>query len=380
MDERLVRKEFVKYTNDLFFHYLMVNNEKIRTLFCQELVPDKDIISTTVQNEKRYGKQYREKNMILDLVASDEKGNIYNIEMQTYGLGKDIMIRFQLYGADLLRHEIKSGKSYQDVQDVRQMIINAANDCENCHEYKHHFVLYDKDHNVEYPFNKLHITLIQLKHIPQNENMSVFDQLMYLFHYNRTYDKIKTDQLVKEAITMHDDYISSDENYYEYFDRIDNDMMKHSILRRIQDKEEALDIKEKEISIEKKELANKKEELDIKKEELDIKEKEIKEQQQDIEKEKTDVQTREENLNVKEENLNVKEENLKEKEKNLQVEKKNLKARDDNQLLVMKKTICDFIREKFHQDISSYLETLTYDQVFDMMVKMYTVHRFDELV
>ena len=47
MDERLVRKEFVKYTNDLFFHYLMVNNEKIRTLFCQELVPDKDIISTT---------------------------------------------------------------------------------------------------------------------------------------------------------------------------------------------------------------------------------------------------------------------------------------------------------------------------------------------
>ena len=352
MDERLVRKEFVKYTNDLFFHYLMVNNEKIRTLFCQELVPDKDIISTTVQNEKRYGKQYREKNMILDLVASDEKGNIYNIEMQTYGLGKDIMIRFQLYGTDLLRHEIKSGKSYQDVQDVRQMIINAANDCENCHEYKHHFVLYDKDHNVEYPFNKLHITLIQLKHIPQNENMSVFDQLMYLFHYNRTYDKIKTDQLVKEAITMHDDYISSDENYYEYFDRIDNDMMKHSILRRIQDKEEALDIKEKEISIEKKELANKKEELDIK-------EKEIKEQQQDIEKEKTDVQTREENLKVREETL---------------------KSRDDNQLLVMKKTLCDFVREKFNQNISSYLEPLTYDQVFDMMVKMYTVHRFDELV
>lgn len=189
--------------------------------------------------------------------------------------------------------------------------------------------------------------------------MSVFDQLMYLFHYNRTYDKIKTDQLVKEAITMHDDYISSDENYYEYFDRIDNDMMKHSILRRIQDKEEALDIKEKEISIEKKELANKKEELDIKKEELDIKEKEIKEQQQDIEKEKTDVQTREENLKVREETL---------------------KSRDDNQLLVMKKTICDFVREKFHQDISSYLETLTYDQVFDMMVKMYTVHRFDDLL
>ena len=345
MDERLVRKEFVKYTNDLFFHYLMINNEKIRTLFCQELVPDRTLIKTTVQNEKRYGKGYREKNMILDLVASDETGAIYNIEMQTYGLGKDVMIRFQLYGADLLRHEIKSGKSYQDVQDVRQMIINAANDCEDCHEYKHHFILYDKDHNVEYPFNKLHITLIQLKHIQQNENMTVFDQLMYLFHYNRTYDTIKTNQLVKEAITMHDDYISSDENYYEYFDRIDNDMMKHSIIRRIQEKEE----------------------------EFVIKDKSLKDRENNVQTREDNVQTREDNIQSREENLKAKENHLKEKEETFHKER-------DNQLLIMKKTICDFIKVKFNQDISSYLETLTYDQVFDMMVKMYNVNKIDEFI
>ena len=35
------RENFIKYSNDLYFHHLLVENEKIRTLICQELVSDR---------------------------------------------------------------------------------------------------------------------------------------------------------------------------------------------------------------------------------------------------------------------------------------------------------------------------------------------------
>ena len=39
------RENFKKYSNDLYFHHLLVENERIRTLICQELVSDRKIIS-----------------------------------------------------------------------------------------------------------------------------------------------------------------------------------------------------------------------------------------------------------------------------------------------------------------------------------------------
>ena len=39
------RENFIKYSNDLYFHHLLVENERIRTLICQELVSDRKIIS-----------------------------------------------------------------------------------------------------------------------------------------------------------------------------------------------------------------------------------------------------------------------------------------------------------------------------------------------
>ena len=46
------RENFKKYSNDLYFHHLLVENERIRTLICQELIFDREIVSTKVQNEQ----------------------------------------------------------------------------------------------------------------------------------------------------------------------------------------------------------------------------------------------------------------------------------------------------------------------------------------
>ena len=49
---------------------------------------------------------------------------------------------------------------------------------------------------------------------------------MYLFKNEKPYDKIEIDYRIKEAIQMHDKYISSEESYLEYLDRLDNENIK----------------------------------------------------------------------------------------------------------------------------------------------------------
>ena len=44
------RENFIKYSNDLYFHHLLVENERIRTLICQELVSDRKIISIKLES------------------------------------------------------------------------------------------------------------------------------------------------------------------------------------------------------------------------------------------------------------------------------------------------------------------------------------------
>ena len=56
------RENFIKYSNDLYFHHLLVENERIRTLICQELVSDRKIISIKLKEAiEEYIKYYNEK-------------------------------------------------------------------------------------------------------------------------------------------------------------------------------------------------------------------------------------------------------------------------------------------------------------------------------
>ena len=53
------RENFIKYSN---FHHLLVENERIRTLICQELVSDRKIISIKLKKAiEEYIKYYNEK-------------------------------------------------------------------------------------------------------------------------------------------------------------------------------------------------------------------------------------------------------------------------------------------------------------------------------
>ena len=54
------RENFIKHSNDLYFHHLLVENERIRTLICQELVSDRKIISIKLKKAiEEYIKYYQ---------------------------------------------------------------------------------------------------------------------------------------------------------------------------------------------------------------------------------------------------------------------------------------------------------------------------------
>ena len=251
------RENFIKYTNDLYFHHLLVENEKIRTLICQELVLDKKIISTKLKNPQQYGKSYYEKKLILDVLAVDDVGDIYNIELQTYGLNEEILVRFELYNAELLRQQVKIGEDYTNAHIVRSMIIFYGHYLKEYPFYKCTFKMHDPIHHVDYPFNRQEITIIQLDYIDQViDDMTSFNQLMYLFKNEKAYDKIEPDKLVKEAIQMHDKYISSEESYQEYLDRLDNEMLLRSRDRKIEEANKQLKSAHKEIEIANSEMDN----------------------------------------------------------------------------------------------------------------------------
>ncbi len=58
------KENFIKYSNDLYFHHLLVENERIRTLICQELVSDRKIISIKLKKAiEEYIKYYNEKSI-----------------------------------------------------------------------------------------------------------------------------------------------------------------------------------------------------------------------------------------------------------------------------------------------------------------------------
>ena len=195
-----------------------------------------------MQNAQQYGKNFYEKKLILDILAIDDVGDIYNIELQTYDLNEEILVRFELYNAELLRQQVKQGEDYTNAHVVRSLIISYGHILENAPYYKCHFEMVDDEHHMVYPFNRMEITIIQLEYIDQVINeMTSFNQLMYLFKKEKPYDKIEIDYRIKEAIQMHDKYISSDESYQEYLDRLDNEILIRSRDRKIEEANNEID-------------------------------------------------------------------------------------------------------------------------------------------
>ena len=363
------RENFKKYSNDLYFHHLLVENERIRTLICQELILDREIVSTKLKNAQQYGKNFYEKKLILDILAIDDVGDLYNIELQTYGLNEEILVRFELYNAELLRQQVKQGEDYTSAHVVRSLIISYGHILDNAPLYKCHFRMVDDEHHIVYPFNRMEITIIQLEYINQVINeMTSFNQLMYLFKNEKPYDKIEIDYRIKEAIQMHDKYISSEESYLEYLDRLDNEILLRSRDRKIKEANQKV-VEEKQ----KAEEANQKAEKEKQKAE-EANQKVVEEKQKA---EEANQKAEKEKQKAEEANQKAEKEKKKAEEANQRAEKANNEI--DSILDETKESIIKYIKMQFHEDISDFISTFSKQQIRNLQKHLYDFEEFEEL-
>ncbi len=203
-----------RFSYDGFFHYLVKHHDGIRKTLCQKMIEGHTIVETTVVDGQKEAEFYDSKNLVLDILAKDESGNLYNIEMQCYTINQNEMIRFQLYDFRVIADEAKSGIEYKEVKPLKQMIINASKPIEGLSEYIHHFELYDKQNQVSMPYSLFEVYIIQLAYLEmENINIEEFDELMYLFKNDKAYDKIEVHRNVLEAINMHIKFNMSEERY-----------------------------------------------------------------------------------------------------------------------------------------------------------------------
>ncbi|MEG0685499.1 MAG: PD-(D/E)XK nuclease family transposase [Coprobacillus sp.] len=229
MEQQMIHNSFIyrrisQYSHDAFFHYLMIRNDEIRLLFCQHLLPDKTLVSTTIYHGERYPSYLKNKKFILDILAKDDQGNIYNIEMQKRGIHKSDIIRFQCYGARILAETPKKGSvGYDKLEDVYQLIINAGTNIEGMEFYEECYVMTGEKYKRTLPYAKLYSTYIQLQYINERvdevggiKNLDTFDQIMYLFAKGELNGIIEPDNLVKEVINMHESFLCSDEAFFAY--------------------------------------------------------------------------------------------------------------------------------------------------------------------
>ncbi len=208
--ENYIRKVVDSYGHDAFFHYLVSKHDAIRLIFCQKMVKEYKIIETTVIKSEYYPSHNQGKKFVLDILAKDDQGHLYNIEMQCYMIDDEEMIRFQLYAHRVLSDEAKKGISNKEVKPLRQMIINTSKPLEGLNQYIHHFVMYDIENEVRLPNSLYEVYLVQLAYLNMEEiKIEAFDELMYLFKNNQAYDKIEVHKNVVEAMTMHEEYMNS---------------------------------------------------------------------------------------------------------------------------------------------------------------------------
>ena len=209
-----VQKKVNRYRHDAFFHFLVKGHDGIRKTLCQKMIVDHTIVETSIVDGERNAEFYDGKNFVLDILAKDEIGNLYNIEMQCYEITYEEMVRFQLYNFRVLSNEVKRGVSYSKVKPLRQMIINVSQPLPELKEYIHRFVLYDKDYGVAMPYSLYEVYIVQLAFLDMdNINIEEFDELMYLFKNDIPYDKIKVHKNVQEAMDMHIKFNMSQEKY-----------------------------------------------------------------------------------------------------------------------------------------------------------------------
>ena len=210
-----IRKRIAQYRYDYFFHYLLMESERIRLTLCRFLSGDNTIQQTFLETNESYIPYYGGKKLIMDQVVRDDKGRLYNFEMQNYDIEDDDEVRFACYLNNMMERQLKRGVDYIDMKDVYQLVLYTGNPVENFHHYQHNLKRGDFEYGAVLEHQKAHAVLLQLQLVEEDLNMevslTVINQLAYLFMNGKSHENSETVEDVKDAKDIHNKYMNTDE-------------------------------------------------------------------------------------------------------------------------------------------------------------------------
>lgn len=218
---------YIKATSDIFIHYLFgsESNKDLLLSFINAVLEDADmplISNVEIRNPFNLKKYHYDKLSIVDIKATDEKGQIYDIEVQSF---KDEFYanRSLYYWAKIYSDQLKEAEGYVELNPVicinllDFILIKELPDVHTCflameknnHEYalSNHF----KIHFIELPkFYKKHKGL--KKHLDK--------WVQYFIHEGKEDEKMKYILKSDPIKKAHEEYIkfSSNDEYREIYE------------------------------------------------------------------------------------------------------------------------------------------------------------------
>ena len=118
-------EDVLNYCNDLFFKYTL-SREDEGSIFARNTIIERvtgiRVKESTVMNPNLDPKTIGKKKIILDVHVKDENNQLFCIEMQTTFTETELK-RFEFYGARALNDQLNSGEKYELLKPVHQIIF-----------------------------------------------------------------------------------------------------------------------------------------------------------------------------------------------------------------------------------------------------------------
>lgn len=215
LPDDLIKAKVTHYCYDYFFHYLLIQSDRIRLALCQYMSEDYTIKETYIENSESYKPYYYGKKLIMDIVVKDDQDRYYNFEMQNYDILADDELRFSRYIDRLFDRQEKKGIGYDEMKDVYQLILYTGKPIKKFNHYQHIIIRGDFNYKVVLENQKAHTTLLQLRKMKEDLNMEIglnkINQLAYLFMNNKPHENSEMCEEVEEAVQIHNKYMRNDE-------------------------------------------------------------------------------------------------------------------------------------------------------------------------
>ncbi|MGN7610824.1 Rpn family recombination-promoting nuclease/putative transposase [Magnetococcales bacterium HHB-1] len=186
-------------------------------------------------NEKEFSS---DKLSIVDIKARDERGELYQVEIQlsTYGALRARMI-YTL--CDLYTSQLDEGQNYRKLKPVIAIWVISEILLQNSFAFHHHFQLYDQQHRLPL-HDHLSLHVLELKKWREKQHFDPLDRWMKFLREGKNLDDtnlpfyMQTKEM-RQAMDTLRQFSEKEKNYHQYQARI-NYLREQSCLKEERDK------------------------------------------------------------------------------------------------------------------------------------------------